>query len=137
MTDPNKLKALTFTAIEDRHKGYKTEDPRNQGIFELGDWLILPPSGPGPVAIVAGEENARKIADLLSGSLIPAQPTPEQGRVEELEAEVARLKKAVAIYDKCADDCINHAMFSNKQIVVDHIKAANKRALAALNKGEG
>lgn len=49
--------------------GGKSHNGAEMDIFELGDWNVLPAMGhPGPVAIAAGEANARLIAsapDLL------------------------------------------------------------------------
>lgn len=65
------------------------------------------------------EANARLIA-LMRNSL----PT--------LIEAVKRQGEALEIYDKCADDCINHAMFSSKQAVVDAIERAHRSSRAAL-----
>lgn len=52
--------------------------------------------------------------------------------LDEAQERVKRLERALAIYDRCADNCINHAMFSDKQTVVDDIAQAVRNARAAL-----
>lgn len=53
---------------------------------------------------------------------------------EQMGARITALEAALAIYETCTDDCINKAMFSDKERVVGHIMIAQNRARAALGK---
>ncbi len=82
MTDPNKLKALEAAAPAFKAlMSYQQAD--EEGVMVLTSRQAIHE---------AVEAYTAAVSALRDGSLIPAQPTPEQGRVEELEKEVEKLR---------------------------------------------
>lgn len=73
------------------------------------------------------------LQDILSAlTAAEARAEAAEARVGELEAEKERMILALTIYEKCANDCVMNAMFSDKQTVVNAIERAKRNATANL-----
>ena len=136
MTDPNKLKAPSERRME-------------KAISDALTVLHQMARTPADVQAVEDwrERNGVSVMGVLrSGSLIPAQPTPEQGRVEELEKEVERLAAFLQAINGSASKCVTEDTYTASEALYD-LQAIRRTCLAALapplpdpaalNKGEG
>lgn len=96
----------------------KDEHGRRFDIFELGDYVIIPAKGPGPIAIAAGKDHAAFIVKACNA---------HEELVEALRSTTGYMRNAK----------IDLETGTRKQTTIDTLNGGLRMAEAALSKVEG